>query len=63
MSRRAASRRSSTEPLDVGEPDLDEGPDPLLKPSLPRDLERLLVALPRLGGIDPLLQPVIASNE
>ena len=50
-------------PLEVGEPDLDERPDPLLEPRLARRLERLLVTLPHLGRVDPLLEPVVSGHE
>ena len=60
--RPSGSRRSSCEPLEVGEPDLDERPHALLDPGLARDRERLLVALARLLGRDALLQPVVARS-
>ena len=47
--RRLGWRRFSSEPFEVGEPDLDERPDRVLDPRLARELERLLVALPRLS--------------
>jgi CheY-like chemotaxis protein len=62
MSRRAGWRRSS-QPLEIGEPDLHEGSDGLLEPRLARDGERLLVALARLRRVDALLQPVVARHE
>jgi hypothetical protein len=62
MSRRAGWRRSS-EPLEIGEPDLDQRLDRPLEPGLAGHLERLLVALPRLGRIDALLEPVVARHE
>ena len=46
--RRSGWRRSSCEPLEIGEPELDERPDRVLEPRLARDLERLLVALAHL---------------
>ena len=48
--RRLGWRRFSSEPFEVGEPDLDERPDRVLDPRLAGELERLLVALPRLLG-------------
>src|SRR5436190_13690551 len=62
MSRRAGWRRSS-EPLEIGEPDLDQRPDRLLEPGLAGQRERLLIVLSRLGRIDPLLEPVVARHE
>src|SRR5205814_1602086 len=47
-SRRAAWRRSSSEPLEVGEPELDERPDRVLQAGLARERQSPLVALPRL---------------
>jgi CheY-like chemotaxis protein len=63
MSRRAAWRRSSTEPLEVGEPELDQRPHALLDPGLPRHLERLLVALARLPRIHSLLKSIVSGDE
>jgi hypothetical protein len=63
MSRRAAWRRFSSEPLEVGEPDLDERADGVLESGLDRNRERLLVALPRLLRVDALLEPVVARDE
>src|SRR5437870_4236186 len=62
-SRRAAWRRFSSEPLEVGEPELDQRADRLLEPCLARERERLLVALAGLRRIDALLQPVVAGDE
>ena len=61
--RRRRWRRFSSEPLEVREPDLDERPDRILETGFPRSLERLLVALPRLGRVDPLLEPVVARDQ
>jgi hypothetical protein len=61
--RRNGWRRSSSEPLEVGEPDLDERPHALLEPCLARDRQRLLVALPDLLRRDALLQAVVAGEE
>ena len=47
----------------IREPDLDERPDPLLEPGLPRERERLLPALARLRRVDALLEPVVARHE
>jgi hypothetical protein len=63
MSRRAAWRRFSSEPLEVGEPELDERANRVLEPSLPRDRERLLVALASLRGVDTLLEPIVTRDE
>ena len=61
--RRVGWRLCWSEPLEVGEPELDERPHRLLEPGLARDRERLLVALPRLLRRDALLQPVVARDE
>ena len=61
--RRRRSSRSWKEPLEVGEPDLDERAHRLLEPRLARDRERLLVALSGLLRGDALLQPVVAGDE
>src|SRR5581483_3837126 len=59
-----ASRRSSVAlRLEIGEPDLDERPDPLLQASLPRQGQRLLPAFARLHRIDALLEPVVAGDQ
>lgn len=63
MSRRAGSRRFSSEPFQVGEPDLDERANRVLQPGLPRKFERLLVALSHLGRIDALLEPVVPGDQ
>ena len=63
MRRRAGWRSFSSEPREVGEPDLDERPHGFLEPGCARDLECLLEALARLGGVDALLQPVVAGHE
>ena len=62
---RRRSRRPSAagEPVEVGQPDLDQRPHRLLEPRLERDRERLLVALARLRRIDALLQAVVAGDE
>ena len=62
--RRRRSSRSWSEPLEVGEPDLDERAHALLEPRLARDGERLLVALAGLCGETPCfsrLSPVTRS--
>jgi preprotein translocase subunit SecG len=51
------------EPLQVGQPDLDERADALLEARLAGDGERLLVALARLRGRHALLEPVVARDE
>jgi CheY-like chemotaxis protein len=63
VSRRAAWRRSSPEPLEVGEPELHQRPHAVLESGLPRDRKRLLVALPRLPRIHALLKSVVARDE
>ena len=55
--------RFSREPLEVGEPELDERADALLEAGRASHLERLLVALAHLRGRDPLLEPVVAGDE
>jgi CheY-like chemotaxis protein len=49
--------------LEVGEPDLDERPDRLFDSCFAGELERLLVALPRLFGRDTLFEPVVAGDQ
>src|SRR4051794_36291400 len=61
--RQSGWRRSSCEPFEVREPDLDQRPDRLLEPGLLRDRQRLLVALPDLLGRNALLQAVVAGQE
>src|SRR5581483_5960026 len=61
--RRRRWRRFSSEPLEVGEPDLDQRPDARLEAVLARDRERPLVALPDLLDRHALLQPVVARPE
>jgi CheY-like chemotaxis protein len=56
-------RRSSGEPLEVGQAALDERPDRLLETGTPRQLERLLVAPAHFLRSDALLQPVVAGDE
>ena len=56
-------RRFSSEPFEVGEPELDERPDRVLDPCLAGELERLLVALPDFLELDALLEPVVAGDE
>ena len=61
--RRSGWRRSSSEPFEIGEPDLDQRANPLLETVLAGDRERLLVALPDLLGRDALLQAVVARQQ
>ena len=63
MCRRAGWRRFSSEPLEVGEPELDERPDGVLEPRFTCDRQRLLVALARLLRVDSLLEPVVARDQ
>src|SRR5206468_4037882 len=55
--------RSSKEPREVREPDLDERPDALLEPVLLRQPQCRLVALARLLRRHTLLQPIVARDE
>jgi preprotein translocase subunit SecG len=48
---------------EIAEPHLDEGTHLLLEPVLPREGQRLLVALPRLLRRDPLLEAVVARDQ
>src|SRR6476660_4039036 len=61
--RRVGWSRSSCEPLQIGEPDLDERTDRILETCLSRDRERLVVGLPDLLGGHALLEPVVARDE
>jgi hypothetical protein len=61
--RRSGWRRSSGEPLEVGEPDLDEREHRLLEAGLPGDRERLLVALPDFLRGHTLLEAVVTVQE
>jgi CheY-like chemotaxis protein len=63
VSRRAGWRRFSSEPLEVGEPDLDQRPDAFLQTGLASDGQRLLVALARLHRVYTLLEAVVAGHE
>jgi CheY-like chemotaxis protein len=56
-------RRSSGEPLEVGQPALDERPDRFLETGLACQLERLLVAPPNLLRRDALLEPVVPGDQ
>jgi CheY-like chemotaxis protein len=56
-------RRFSSEPFEIGKPDLDERPDSVLDPRVASELERLLVALARFLDGNTLLQPVVAGHE
>ncbi len=61
--RRSGWRRSSCEPFEIGEPDLDERPDPLLEAGGARELERLLVARADLLRRDAVLEPVVTCEK
>jgi hypothetical protein len=63
VSRRAGWSRSSSEPLEVGQPELDERADALLEPGFGGDGKRLLVALASLLRIDSLLETVVSGHE
>src|SRR3954468_11051205 len=56
-------RRSSSEPLEIREPDLDERPHRVLQAVLARQRERLLVARADLVGRDALFQAVVPGQE
>lgn len=56
-------RRFSSEPFEVGQPELDKRADRILDSGLARELERLLVALPDFLDLDPLLEAVVAGDE
>ena len=56
-------RRFSSEPFEIGEPDLDQRPHGFLEAVLPGELQRLLVARADLLRGNPLLQPVVAGQE
>src|SRR5207249_4631636 len=55
--------RSSSEPLEVGQPELDERADGLLEAVLARQLERLLVVRADLVRRHALLEPVVAGEQ
>jgi len=61
--RRSRRRSSAPEPLEVGKPDLDEGPDRFLQAGLARSLQCLLVALAHFRRVDALFQPVVTGDE
>src|SRR6185369_4115223 len=61
--RRSGWRRSFCEPLEIGEPDLDERPDRILETRLAGHRESLLVGLSDLLVGDPLLEPVVPRHE
>ena len=58
--RRHGWRRFSSEPLEIGEPDLDQRANRLLEPGLTRHRERLFVGRAHLLRRDALFQPVVA---
>ena len=49
--------------LEIGEPELDQGPNCLLEPSCTRRLEGRQVALPHFLERHSLLEPVVAGHE
>ena len=61
--RRSGWSRFCFELRKIGEPELDQRPDAVLDPAFTGDLERLLVALTHLCGIDPLLQAVVPRQQ
>jgi hypothetical protein len=56
-------RRFSSEPFEVGQPELDERANRILDPRRARELERLLIALPDFLDLDSLFEPVVAGDE
>ena len=50
-------------PLEIREPDLDKRPDRIFEPGVTSDGKSLLVALPHLGRIDPLFEPIITGYQ
>jgi hypothetical protein len=61
--RLSGSRRFSSEPWQIGQPDLDEGAHLLFEPGLARDFERQQERLARLLRVDALLQPVVPGHK
>ncbi len=61
--RRHGWRRFSSEPFEIGEPDLDQRTNRVLEARIPRHRESLLVRLADLLGRNALLQPVVAGDE
>src|SRR5207244_1420509 len=51
------------EPVQIGQPHVDQRPHGLLDARLAGERERLLVALADLVGADPLLEAVVARDE
>ena len=51
------------EPVEIGEPDLDQRPDRVLEAVLARQRERLLVGGAHPFGPDALFQPVVPGDE
>jgi CheY-like chemotaxis protein len=56
-------RPFSSEPLEVGQPELDERANRILDPRLARELERLSVALPDFLDLDALFEAVVSGDE
>jgi preprotein translocase subunit SecG len=61
--RRSEWRSFSSEPVEIGQPDLDKRSHGGFEARLARDLERLLVALPGLRRVDALLETVVTRHE
>jgi CheY-like chemotaxis protein len=51
------------QPIEVGEPNVDERANLLLEPVLARERECLLVRLAHLVGRNPLFQPIVPRDE
>ena len=56
-------RRFSSEPFEIGQPDLHERPNRLLEPRVLRGLEGLLVALPHFLRVDALFEAVVSGDQ
>src|SRR5512132_618758 len=61
--RLVGSRSFSSEPWQIGEPELDERAHLILEAGLARHVECLQERLPRLLGIDSLLQPIVPGYK
>jgi hypothetical protein len=51
------------EPVEIGEPELDERPDCFLEPCFPGGVERRQVALAYLRDSDTLFESVVSGHE
>src|SRR5262249_61738343 len=61
--RRLGWRRSGGGRFESGDPDLDERPHLVLEARFARRRERLQERLPRLLGVDTLLEPVVSCYQ